>query len=437
MAGSKTEAAMSFYPDKCPRSDRSGNHYYSVTYVDGEGKRRRLPKSVCFQLKTFSEAKAFAKSESAKAATRKDYVQKKLEWRRQYLDFPAQLDKYQKWQEQRAPNSFESNVHYLEHWIFPFFLTQKGLNNPNDWHMYLREFVDWLQASGIHEVGKKKKSLAASTVNNIAKTLNTFFRFLIEYGKIDPQNVRKCYTIPEHKLNHRGLDDVISEREMKSVYDRLIDISKPTAEFFIVLWSTGMRFSELFGLPITSLFPAPVQNSDLHEEFQKAGLSYHGYLVLDSQPQHDDRRREQDKSIKRKPLKSCKVISDKHARTIPIVDKQIWNILASRYKLEVRRWENREYTKDKQDYVFFDDLEWNRAVNSLRRAYKELGINPKPFHCCRHSYTTLLVGKTRNFFLVRAITGHKKDKSFERYLHIYEKMARENRQNEQTIELIS
>jgi hypothetical protein len=45
----------------------------------------------------------------------------------------------------------------------------------------------------------------------------------------------------------------------------------------------------------------------------------------------------------------------------------------------------------------------------------------------------LLVGETRNMFLTRAITGHKKDKSFERYLHIYEEMNQDALENEQEI----
>jgi integrase len=132
-----------------------------------------------------------------------------------------------------------------------------------------------------------------------------------------------------------------------------------------------------------------------------------------------------------------KTISFKSARIIPIRDRAIWNeIIVPRYKVQLAAFEARKHTSDKYDYPLFEDLEWNRANKTLRQAYLNLKLEPKTYHSCRHSFTTHLVGETRNFFLVRAITGHKKDKSFYRYLHIFEQIAVEAAQAAQDIDVV-
>jgi integrase len=88
------------------------------------------------------------------------------------------------------------------------------------------------------------------------------------------------------------------------------------------------------------------------------------------------------------------------------------------------------------DYVLFDDLKYNDAVRALRQAYEELRREPKSFHCCRHSYATFLVGKTRSYFLARAVLGHRSD-AFDRYNHIYEQIALKAKQKVQEIDEIA
>jgi hypothetical protein len=46
------------------------------------------------------------------------------------------------------------------------------------------------------------------------------------------------------------------------------------------------------------------------------------------------------------------------------------------------------------------------------------------------------MGETDSHVLVRFITGHRTDKSFSKYLHIYEQMAMDAKQQEQTISLM-
>ena len=242
--------------------------------------------------------------------------------------------------------------------------------------------------------------------------------------------------MPEHMVAHRTFKDVILEPEMRRVYEAMKKINVAAAEFFLVLWHTGMRFSELYGLPMTALYRGDIKAEALRDELAKCNIEYKGYLYLDSQPETDDRKRAEDKSIPRKPLKACKEIGPKWGRVIPIRTTELWNILVARHRVQNDERLKKTYGGDKASYVLFGDLEYNKAVNTLKQAYESLGLAPKSYHCCRHSFTTLLVGETRSFFLVRSITGHRKDKSFEKYLHIFESISMEAQQEEQELDFI-
>jgi integrase len=201
-----------------------------------------------------------------------------------------------------------------------------------------------------------------------------------------------------------------------------------------------MRFSELRGLPITALYPGDVETGPLRDELAKCGLAYGrdywGYILLESQPFHDDGRREPDGTVLRKPLKGRKRIEPRHARVIPIFSKEVRNVLALRLKQQQALLFQKKYGADRSNYLLFDDCEWNRTTGALRQAYEALGQPPKGYHCCRHSFVTFLVGRTRSFFLVRALTGHKKAEAFERYLHTFEQIARLAKQEEQAFDVI-
>ncbi len=114
----------------------------------------------------------------------------------------------------------------------------------------------------------------------------------------------------------------------------------------------------------------------------------------------------------------------------------MWNILAVRYKTQQSLLETNSLGKDLANYTLFGDCEWNKLNRSLKEAYIRIGTKHKGYHACRHTFVTLLTGVTRSYFLVRMISGHKSQKAFERYLHIYEQIAMQSRQKLQTIEVI-
>lgn len=222
-------------------------YYYSFSYRDKNGKKIRLKKSEHPYFTIYEEARAWAKSQEAYRSAHKAVYLQKQAWKSKYYDFEALLDKYTLWQQEKAPNSWKSNIGYLQNHIFYFFLEVKHSNNVNHWHLHYQEFLDWLK---VKAKGPKGNPLARATVNNIIKTLNTFIECLATYNLIDPQFKQKCKALPEHMVAKRSHKDVISEEEMYKIYDYMLSFSIPSAEFFKVLFHTGMRFSELFGLPI-------------------------------------------------------------------------------------------------------------------------------------------------------------------------------------------
>lgn len=416
------------------RHTKKGEPLYRFTYTDPQGNRVRYPASKIPRFDSKEEAERWGKTQAAAMGARKSFIEKKLAWKTKHYQFNELLVRFESWQRERAPNSWKNNVQYLEQWVFHWFLNMKGLNNVNTWHLYFHEFTDWLKTEGNQILRGKPKPLAAGTINNILRTVNVFLTFLHSYNLIDPDSVQKTPVLPSHKLGVRGYKDIITEAEFKQLCGAIDNES--VVEFLKVLYNTGMRFNELFGLPMSALFKGDIPNEALKKELERCQITYYGYLLLDSQPADDDRRREADGTILRKPLKSHKTISPKNSRIIPIRTKEIWNILAARYMKQAAMHNEHAYGPDRQNYMLFDELTYNLTYIHLRKAYNACKLPPKGFHACRHTFVTRLVGETRSFFLTRMITGHRKDTSFERYLHIYEQIATEAKATEQVIDLV-
>jgi integrase len=417
------------------KKNSKGQIYFRFTYLDGDGKRRRLKSTEHPHFTDYEEAETWAKSQEAFKVSQRARSLKKLEWRSKYYQFDELLEKFRNHYKAKAPNSYITTTRYLELFVFPFFLTKKRASNVNDWHLSRNEFRDWLQTEATPSSSKKMR-LAAGTINNIILSYNAFLTYLSDYNLIDADTFLKCATLPTHLINYRGYEDVIDEAERDRIFVNLEEIDVGVAEFFYILWHTGMRFSELFTMPMNYLYAGKLEGS-LHDELKKHDIKYFGYIVLESQAEHDDRRRESDLSIKRKPLKSAKEISPKHFRTIPIMNLKAWNILAARFKRAEESHKKREFGPNKINYMMFEGTSWNVANLALAKAQEKLKTKRKSYHCCRHSFTTFLVGKTRSIFLARAITGHRTMKAFELYLHTYEKIALVAKQSDQEITILA
>ena len=348
------------------RKDKSGKEYYSFSYTSGDGKRIRLKKSEHPYFEIREEAESWAKSQDAYRASQKARIDRKLSWKSRYYEFEDLLEKYRMWQQPKAPNSFMMNCYYLEHFAFPFYLEIKKSSNVNDWYLLHQEFKDWL-SSGAESVKRKRKAgIAVATRNNVIKTVNTFMEFLSSYNLVDPDNMKKMKAFDSHLTNHRDVSDVITDEEHARLVVKLDALNPEVSHFYQVLYGTGMRFSELFSLSFKSLHGGQVSDTAFHDELTRYGINYKGYILLENQASRDDRIREADGSIKRKPLKGRKTMTMRDARVIPIADVKIWNILVARYKACKLEFEARKWTNEAADYCLFDGLEYNVSQRTLR-----------------------------------------------------------------------
>lgn len=98
---------------------------------------------------------------------------------------------------------------------------------------------------------------------------------------------------------------------------------------------------------------------------------------------------------------------------------------------------------DSKNYLLFDGFTRNTLNLALTGIYSKLAnkYKKKCQHCCRHTFSTKFVGMTcGDFFLAKAILGHKDVDPTIRYVHIFEAINRKVKKKAQVrvgIELLS
>ncbi|RYZ87211.1 MAG: hypothetical protein EOP04_12260, partial [Proteobacteria bacterium] len=401
------------------RRDRSGEVYYSYSYTDPVSKARvRLSKDQTPKFKNREEADAWGKTQDAHVSAMKHAAQQREAWKSAFHNWVQLQDKFAEYKKKKAPRSYKRVISSIEKYVLPFFLGEKNLNNANTWYMYFGEYKEWL-AIQIQE--HSEKPLAFSTQNHCFNALNSFLDYLAEFNHISPDSNRKCKLYEGHLLGARTVEDIYSPQELIEVEANLRKIDESVADFFHVLSVTGMRFNELFSLPMSALFPGHMTNA-IHAELTEKKIEYVGYIVLESQLAKDEKtdvvnkKRDSTGKHERWPFKGRKEISPKHFRFIPVQTKKTYNILASRYKAQKELLDRKVHGDSKTNYLLFDEIEVNRARKALSKACEAIGIS-KDFHSLRHSFSTHLVGSTRSFYLAKTLLGHKTEKEFDRYCH--------------------
>jgi integrase len=439
------------------RIDSKGKLYFRFSYVDHTGKRVRFPANKTPVFESREEAERWAKSQAASIESKRAFIAQREEWKKRYYDHSELLSLFERYQQEQAPNSWESSVGHIRQWVFYYFLTLHDRPNLNDWHIWHQDFRNWLKSDARNVVKRKQQPLATSTVNNIIASFNCFMECLIAHKRIDPTTIKKLKSFRPDFKARRGIEDIIPEDELRGLIAILKERSerfnnqtlnqkggrtrhmdpKVTAEFLYVLWNTGLRFNELFGLPMKAIHKGDIKHQLVSRELKTNGIIPIGYIYLDSQTEEAKfHTRGQFGEIPRKPLKSMKEISAKNSRTIPIESPEVWNILAARYQRQNILLKERRHGADQNNYLLFEDLNWNEARADLAQAFKDMKLPNKGFHACRHSFATLLVGRTGSQTLTRLITGHRTYKSFERYLHIFEEVSRAAEQSSNEIDLV-
>jgi integrase len=331
----------------------------------------------------------------------------------------------------KQKRSHDTHFGAFEKYALHFFLNVKKANNVNNWHMFYPEFRDWLES----EVKSSKgKQLSYSYMNHTILSVNNFMTFLSEYNLIDKDCAKKMGFFGSELIGHKNFDSVIEEAEYRLILPRIRKEHEDSADFFMLLYATGMRINEAKGLPFCSIYNGKITGL-LQSELEEKKLEYVGYLILESQAESRFKLRDETGHIARVALKGRKKIEEKNSRIIPVFDKDVWNMLVKRYLTQQALYEKKEFGTDKNNYILFDGLATSSFTKHMVKAYEVTAHPPKSAHDCRHSFCTLFVGKTRSLLMARTILGHKSS-SFERYLHIYEQMTRTEKQGSQIIDFV-
>ena len=192
------------------RTNKDGSSYYSFVWYDSKNDKRlrltrtEIKKRFGKDILTEAEARECLKLLSAQYESEKVRIERRLSWQQEFYNFTSLLEQYEKSQRKRAPNSFQNNVFYMKHYVLPFFLTQKKLNNIELWPDYFEDFRDWLEKSA--KLMRGKGLISFSSKNHAIKALNTFLSHL--YDKKLIQRMSKCEAFGEHLINKRDIDDV-------------------------------------------------------------------------------------------------------------------------------------------------------------------------------------------------------------------------------------
>ncbi len=416
------------------RTNSNGEKYYSFVYYDRVTKktkriskteiRRRFGRDITDHDKAVEACKLLA----AEFDSLKKRIELRIAWESEFYSFSQLLEFYEAQQIKKAPNSFKNNVHYLKYYVLPFFLSIKKCNNITMWFNYYTEFKDWLEDEA-RLIMRPEQKISYASKNHAISALNTFMHGLFRRRTID--RYFACESFPEHSLNEKGIDDIIKNDEMEHIYARLKqDGHLCEAVFFRFLYFTGMRFNEALGVHPGNLYEGVIEDRILTKHLEQEKLSYFGYVVIDSQPSHENRGlRDKSGVIHRKPLKGRARINDKSARTVIIMDKTLWNDLVSIHNGTLSKHEAGFFGKKIDQYPLFEGIERTTSTRRLQNAYERCGLRYRSWHCCRHTRATMLIGETANTFLARLWLGHSSERVLKRYVHIYESVIRAAKKN--------
>ncbi|MDC1173889.1 hypothetical protein OAT67_00720 [Bacteriovoracaceae bacterium] len=344
-------------------------------------------------------------------------------------------------QKRKSPYGYKNSVHYLRYYVLPYFLNIAQNNNINNWHLSYRKFKIWLEDDA-KLIRNPKKNISYSSKNHAVKSLNTFMRHLKAEGIVNELHI--CVAFDESKLNEKSIDDVISEDESWIVYKKLRELKYDNeAEYFLMLYWTGMRFNEGLGISLADIYKGEISRDSL-KNLLRRNLIFHkddknipseyfhryfGFFTLSSQPDNGGSKsivRDKCDQVLRKPLKMKKAINERNTRIIPVVCEELWKILCRRAKAQYKLWKNNHYlSRNQSDYLLFDGIVQTTSMFRLKEAFEKSNLKYRSWHCCRHSRGTFLHGKTGDKELSMQWLGHASEKVHNKYIHTYEGLMRE------------
>lgn len=429
------------------KTDSSGKTYYSFLVYDHEQKKNvRLKKAEIINrfgkdITTVEEAIKFDGLLRAEFDSSRERYKRLMAWTEKYYNFASLLDDYVKKQKRKSPYGWKNNVHYLKYYVLPYFLEISQNNNINGWHLDYPKFRIWLEDEATL-IRNKNIKISYCSKNHSIKALNTFMKHLQQDGIIQTYHV--CEAFDESKLRERTIDDVITEDESWIIYNQLLDLGHQNeAEYFLLMFWTGMRFNEGLGLSLADIYKGEITRDSFKNLLRRNLIfytespnvpndylyRYFGFLTLSSQPDNDGSKsivRNELDHILRKPLKMKKAINEKNNRVIPIVNQELWDALSRRAKDAYQKWKKGELqSNNKSDYLLFENITQTTSTARLKEAFEKANLKYRSWHCCRHSRGTFLHGRTGDKELTMQWLGHSSEKVHNKYLHTYEGLMRE------------
>lgn len=373
------------------------------------------------------EADAFCRQKESEIESSKIRILRRLKWKSRYHNFENLMEIFKNERMKESPNNWKNDIYYMEHYVLNFFINQNTFANMNDWYIHFEDFKSWLDKV---KTVKGNSELAYSTKNQCIKALNAFLKIMNRKNKID--RLTKCSQFARHLENSKSVEEVIQDSDIEKIYRELKQINVVAADLFFVLVHTGLRINEGLGLCLDNLVQGNVENKAFHEQLVRNGVDYVGYISLESQPINSTNIRDKNGFVLRKALKGRRRIDPKNNRIIPLINKEVFNKLATLYFSQRELYQQKKFGENPKDYLLFDGLNKQKFGNYLGQACKNLKIRHYTPHSCRHTFATQFTGLTfGNVFLCQMVLGHRDLNTSRKYIHIWEQIHKNSKSAQQ------
>lgn len=322
--------------------------------------------------------------------------------------------KLQAYLDMRAQNCDSSKQYFgvmADRWISEFLLNEGELKNTTI-RLYVGAWNNYMRPSDIYSLPLNevtsgliqalfnklsKEGCPISQIKAVKKTLNKFYRYLVNNGYV-PYDFTNSLTIPKRKKERQKQIIVWTDDELSCI---LNNFNKAKSEFrlrfFIILATyTGMRISELRGVK--------------YEDIEKTPSGY--VLNVRRQISINENFNEEGKSRFTNEISSLK--SENSYRSIPLTSRVVEELKIHRkwHRVEqMRKGYRTDYIFTTESGGFYDSANINRALD---RYYKCIGLNnidsrtgkKKTCHTYRRTFGTNLYKKGVPILTACKLMGH-------------------------------
>ena len=397
-----------------------GNNY-RIRYMSPlSGKMKRRPLKITGRFLSRELAEAWAEEHLPRIIEAELVMLERQRWRT-YPVLCKRVNEYKAFKLKKAPRSARQDLSMLTNLVLPYFAVEQELKDPREWFLRSKRFKAWLLN---REEGAKTAAgepISVSTANKAINSLNKFGEWLVDFEYINEADYRPLKAYSASMQNKKGADDLVDEQEFHLVRERLRKDDNPLwAELWLVQYWTGMRINELVGLTLNFLSPEAPQ--EVHDVITAAGLPIYGAILLDSQPAQDHIKRI-GQQIPRTPLKWRDKISPRNSRVIPVVNKEVWNILARRHEEQMKLYDRAVWGDNPAQYLLFEGAQKLKYTMKIMEAYERVGLTPKGSHSLRHTRITAWTALSIPDKIMELIFGNKAQ-AREGYIHLVEVLNR-------------